>query len=285
MVYNEADILAQVLDHLHEQGILFVIVDGGSQDGSIEIALSYNNQGLLEHQIARRDVFKASETLEMSLELARKYSPNWIIRNGADEFLEPRSVGITLSNAIADDDARELNLIQFDNFEFCLTEKDSRSAERDIRSKLRYYTWNDDYRYLAWKYYPGITDYESGGHYPIFPPGIKPKIGRQKYVMRHYRFRTPEQSVHRVFNQRLPRYDPEERARGWNFHYDHFKKDPNFFVLDSMLLSRYDNDGKWDITKRYDWYNNWQPLTREQLFEPKTWMRGVLGKIGNRLRG
>jgi glycosyltransferase involved in cell wall biosynthesis len=265
-VYNEADILTQVLDHLYEHGILFVIVDSGSQDKSREIALSYKDRGLLEHIVVRMDTWKASDALDTSLELAYKYSPDWILRNDADEFLEPTSVTATLFEAIAADDARGVNLIQFDNFEFCVTEKDYNSTERDIRKKLRYYTWNDDYRYKAWKYYPGITDRDSGGHYPRFPSGIEPKIGPQKYVMRHYRFRTPEQAVRRVFKERLPRYDLEERARGWHWHYDHFKEDPNFFILDSKILSRYDNDGKWDLTKRFDWYNNWQPPTRGQLF-------------------
>jgi hypothetical protein len=45
LVYNEADIVGQVLDHLREHGISFVVLDGGSQDGSIEIAQGFKGGG------------------------------------------------------------------------------------------------------------------------------------------------------------------------------------------------------------------------------------------------
>ena len=49
-VHNEADILGQVLDHLYKNGVSFVIMNAGSEDGSIEIAKNYRNKGLLEHK-------------------------------------------------------------------------------------------------------------------------------------------------------------------------------------------------------------------------------------------
>jgi glycosyltransferase involved in cell wall biosynthesis len=272
-VYNEADILGQVLAHLHEQGIMFVVLDGGSEDGSVEIAQSFRDKGLLEHRIVRRNSFTLREDLDCLIEMASVYFPDWILKNDADEFLEPREQGRTLLDAIVAEDQFGSNIIQFDNFEFCLTEMDSGSSEPDIRKRLRFYTWSDDFRYKAWRYYPGATYRESGGHYPLFPRGIKAKVSPRKLVMRHYRFRSPEQAVRRVFKERLPRYSPEERANGWHAHYDHFKEDPQFFVLDSDMLSRYDGDCRWDLTKRFDWYRDWRYPTREELFS------GELGKL------
>jgi glycosyltransferase involved in cell wall biosynthesis len=265
-VYNEADILEQVLAHLHEQGIMFVVLDGGSDDGSIEIAQNFRDKGLLEHRIVRRNSYAVREDLHCLIEMASNYSPDWILMNDADEFLELREQGRTLLETIIAEDQLGFNIIQFDNFEFCLTETDSRSSEPDIRKKLRFYTWSDDFRYKAWRYYPGATDEENGGHYPVFPRGIKAKVSPRKLVMRHYRFRSPEQAVRRVFKERLPRYAPEERAIGSHHQYDHFEEDPQFFVLDSHMLSRYDGDYNWDLTRRFDWYPNWRYPTREELF-------------------
>jgi len=264
-VYNEADIIGQVLDHLYEQGILFVVLDNGSKDDSIEIVRSYEGKGLLEHRTVRRDHFRWGLDLDCMLEMASRHDADWILRNDADEFLQPPEADETLCAAIAKENDRGVNVIQFDNFEFCLTEKDYNSNEPDIRKKLRFYTWSDDFRYKAWKYYLGTTDRESGGHYPFFPGGIKARIGPRKFVMRHYRFRSPDQALRKVFKERLPRHDPEERARGWHWHYDHFKEDPEFFILDSKRLSRYEN-GVWDMARRFDWYPNWRYPTREELF-------------------
>lgn len=252
-VYNEADILDQALNHLHEQGISFVIVDGGSQDGSVQIAKRYMNRGLLEHRIIVRDFSWPNLDLACLNEMASRYDPDWILRNDADEFLEaPDKLarGVKLSDAIAEVDRRGFNVIQFDNFEFHLTEKDYESAKPDIREKLLFYSWSDDWRYKAWKYYPEVSDSETAGHYPIFPSSIKAKVYPQKFVMRHYRFRSTEQGLRRVFKERLPRYAPELRARGWNYHHDHFKEDPQFFILDSSKLSKYDGDGKWNTSIR-----------------------------------
>ncbi len=266
-VFNECDIIDQVLDHLCKQGISFVILDGGSQDGSIEIALSYRNKGLLEHKIMKRKYMIWALDLQYLIKMASKYNPDWILCNDADEFLEPPDTSETLHDAIIKEDRSHFNIIQFDHFDFHLTERDHNSNEKDVRKKLCYYTWSDDFRYKAWKYYSGTKNHESGGHYPSFPNGIETRVSPKKFVMRHYRFRSPEQALRRVFKERLPRYSPEERAMGWHFHYDHCKRDQNFFISDSKMLSRYNGDGKWDLTKKFYWVPNARLPTREEIFK------------------
>jgi len=265
-VYNEEDILDQLLNYLRENGISFIVLDGGSQDKSIQIALKYAGKGLLAHEVVKRDYKRSDLDLPHSLQMAIKHNPDWILRNDADEFLESPIPDKTLHDAIAREYQAGFNVIQFNNFEFCLTERDFESNESDVRKKLRYYTWSDDYRYKAWKYYPGANDYNSGGHYPMYPAGIKVRVSPRKFVMRHYRFRSVQGAIDKVFKEKLPRYAPEEHARGWHVHYDHFKKDPGFFILDSAKLSRYGEDGRWDLTKRHEWYPNLAFPRREDLF-------------------
>ncbi len=270
-VYNEADILGQVLEHLHEHGISFVILDDGSQDGSIEIIQNFEGKGLLDHEIVRHSVFRRQEGLDSLVEMAARHSPDWILANDADEFLEPREPGQTLYDAIAREDQLGYNVIQFDNFEFHLTERDC-GTELDIRKKLQFYTWVDDYHYKAWKYYPGARC-GGGGHYPVFPSGVRAKVSPRKLVLRHYPFRSPQQAMRKVFKERLPRYASEARARGWHLHYDHFKEDPRFFVLDSKLLSEYGATGGWELTKRFDWGSDWKSPTQEELFSQSLLLR------------
>ena len=147
MVYNEADILSQVLDHLVDQGVHFVILDDGSEDGSVEIAQNYAGKGLLEHKVLKHDTMMWGENLDRLLEMAARHHPDWILKNDADEFLEPPQEDETLARAIAEEDSRGYNAIQFNDFEFHLTDQDYNSNEPDIRKRLKFYTWWGDFLY------------------------------------------------------------------------------------------------------------------------------------------
>ena len=74
-VYNEADILDQLLTHLQQNGVAFVILDGGSEDGSIEIAQKYKGRGLLDHKVVKRYYKRWGLDLEDSLQMAITQSP------------------------------------------------------------------------------------------------------------------------------------------------------------------------------------------------------------------
>jgi glycosyltransferase involved in cell wall biosynthesis len=266
LVYNEADIIGQVLEHLHRHDISFVVLDGGSKDGSIEIAQAFIGKGLLEHKVVRRSLWEYRKDLDCVIEMAAKYTPDWIVCNDADEFLEPRELDQTLCDVIAAEDRLGYNIVQFDHFLFLLTQRDCESEELDIRKRLRFYQWTDDYRYKAWKYYPSATCRDGAGHYPTLPCGIRPKVSPKKLVLRHYPFRSPEQAMRKVFEERLPRFAPEERMRGWHVQYDYWKEDSNFFLRDSRLLSEYNEDGRWDMTRRPSRGPDWRFPTRNELF-------------------
>ena len=141
LVYNEADIVGQVLDHLHEHGVSFVVLDGGSEDGSIEIAQAFTGKGLLEHKVVRRSVWKYREDLDCLIQMAARHSPDWVVYNDADEFLEPREPGRTLYEAIARENQLGFNIIQFDQFRFLsnrkrLPEQQNLTSEKDSVSTL-----------------------------------------------------------------------------------------------------------------------------------------------------
>ena len=47
-VFNEAEIISEVIDHLLDQDIELVVLDNGSTDGSFEICKKYADKGLIE---------------------------------------------------------------------------------------------------------------------------------------------------------------------------------------------------------------------------------------------
>jgi len=185
-------------------------------------------------------------------EMALSEKPDWVLLNDSDIFLESPYAGISLKDAIESEDRKGYNMIQFDNFEFLPTEKDEDNSESDVRKRLKYYTWNDNLRFLAWKPYPGVTVTGTSWHYPVFPENVKVRVPRTKYVMRHYRIRSYEQGLQKVFSERLPRFPEELRKKGMLVQYDKFGRDKSFFVINSANLNRYNDDGKWVRLKKFD---------------------------------
>ena len=98
-----------------------------------------------------------------------------MIRCDSDEFLESYEKNKSLKEVIEQAESNGYNLIQFDWFDFYMTDNDNDSA-KSVKEKFQYYTYVGDFNYRAWKYYPGIRMGDTAGHYPVFPKSIKYKI-------------------------------------------------------------------------------------------------------------
>lgn len=261
-VYNESDIVEYVVDHLIEQGVKLIVLDNGSTDGSYEICSRYLGKGILTLDRLVTSKFELQLVLKRLQSAAMQYSPGWILLCGADEFLESPYNGLTIAQAITLEDSKGYNVIQFNNFEFWPTELDESLPEKDPRKRLRYYSWLDDWQFRCFKAYQGVTIHESGGHVPKFPEGTKARISPNKFILRHYKIRSCEQGLRKVFAERLPRYSPQARTEGWHVQYDNFQPNKSFFVIDSRKLTRYDEDGNWNLTRTFDGtYGTWIPPT------------------------
>ena len=281
-VYNEADILEQTIAYTIAQGISLIILDGGSTDRSLEIARRFIGQGVLEVKVLADEYLRWSVILKEGISRAAEESPDWIVKVDADQFLEPPMRKMTLADAIEAVDAQGYNLIKFDCFEFLLTDQDYQSSEPDVRKRLRFYTWIGDYYFCAWKNYPGTDLIATGGHKPIFPSGIKTCVFPTNFTLRHYRFRSLDHGLRKVFKERLPRYAPEERARKWHVHFNKFKPDPSYFIVDSRKLNRYDGDGQWVIEKVFDpFFGAWTPTDPSSSVSAR--LRAIVKKLLRRI--
>jgi len=269
-VYNEADNIAYVIEHLISQGIELVILDNGSTDNSYEICSGYLNKGVLWLQVLQTERYEFDILVQKLYDVAFLFHADWVLVNAADEFLESPYQGLTLKAAIEREDREGYNMIQFNNFEFFPTEKDLGKNELDVRRRLKHYTWNDDLQFRCWKIYPEIKVSMTAGHYPIFPTNVKCKIAKTKYVLRHYRIRSYEHGLKKIFTDRLPRYPPEEKKLGRHVHYDNFKQDPSYFIIHSDNLTEYLDDEKWRVKKTFDW--TWGVKGRSWADPPKSHM-------------
>lgn len=251
-VFNEADIIGQVIEHLISQGIELVILDNASSDGSYEISSGYLKKGLLTIEREATATYQWANMLQRLYSMALEQNPKWVLFSGADEFLESPYAELDLKNAIEREASKGYNLIQFNNFEFWPTEKDCENLDIDVRRRIKYYTYNDNFQFRCWQVLPGIRVANGGSHYPSFPRGKSVRISPTKFVMRHYKIRSYQQGIQKVFRDRLPRFDLEEKRKGWGVHYDCFKAERKYFIIDSKTLTRYNEDGRWNLTRTFD---------------------------------
>ncbi|HUK51024.1 MAG TPA: glycosyltransferase family 2 protein [Terriglobales bacterium] len=252
-VYNESDIIESVVLHLISQGIQLVILDNGSTDGSYESCSKFLGRGVSSLERLATDRLDFDLLIAKLYEMALKERPDWVLLSAADEFLESPYSHLSLQDAIESENQKGYNMVQFNNFEFWPTEKDENSHESDVRKRLKYYTFNDDLQFRAWKTCPGITVTGTAGHYPVFPDKVRVQIPRTKYILRHYRIRSYQHGLKKVFSERLPRYSSEERRKGRHVHYDNFMQEKRFFIINSANLNKYNDDGKWIAKKTFDW--------------------------------
>jgi glycosyltransferase involved in cell wall biosynthesis len=283
VVYNEADIVDQSIAHMTKQGIPMVVIDNGSTDGSLAIEQGFLGKGVLEVRVVPPDpYYDLKRVLNEAYALALNYSPDWLVRVDADEFIESPYPHLTLAEAIENEARLGYNMIQVNFFDFLLTERDYQGKDRDVRKRFRYYTWLTDFHYRAWRHYPGTNLVTYAGHKPAFLPDVKENVSPFKFPLRHYKFRSVEQGMRKVFKERLPRYDPKNVSLGWHVQYSAFKPDPSYFIVDSLKLNRYDEDGRWSLERVFDsLYGGWtSPNVEDHLPQAR---RSAMMKSANEL--
>jgi len=249
-VYNEQDMVGEVIEHLLSEGLDLVVLDNGSTDGSYEVCKKFAEKGLVTLEQYSSSSFNWPLLLRMLYDMALKKNPDWLVRSGQDEFLESGISNVSLKEAIVKEDEKGCNLIQFDVFEFFMTDADNLQA-KSTRERFPYYSWQNEDQYRAWKYHPGIRVEDAGGHYPIFPRHIKYKIANRKFVHRHYRYRNKQQAIKNHLD-RLNRLKGVPEAKlGWSANWKRIAKEGGPHVVEHKLLTKYLEDNNWNHELKY----------------------------------
>lgn len=226
-VHNELDVLPHVLAHLLLQGIQVHILDGWSTDGSYEYARSMAGVTVERFPEGRDDgIWNCTRTLERIEKLAARSYAAWCMLTDADEWRRPRRAGETLVQGIKRADAEGWNVIDHRVLAFFCTD-DSWTGTTSPEHHFRYYNTNDLICTLPqekiWKNTRERVDlHTSGGHQVILPAGQSKRVSPERFIMKHYPFRTPSQAKAKI-ETRLARRCEEEHNKGWGVHYDLFK--------------------------------------------------------------
>lgn len=271
--YNEADILDMTIQYLLSQELDIYLVDNWSDDGSYEIA-QYYKETYPKHVFLERFPIEGSITyydwyhqLEHTEDIAAKIDYDWYIHYDVDEM----RVGVwkdkTLRDTIYYVDKLGFNAIDNIVIDFKLTQ----NAVQNIFMSNTYfdfrYSTADFHHRKTWKKIDKLDLKKTGGHIAKFQ---NPKVFPLKILNRHYPFRSVEQAYKKVFIDRKPRFEKENKERGWHGHYDQIIKkedllvDKNKLILwDDAVCDKYyvslflgcgipiDDKEEFDIYKRY----------------------------------
>lgn len=222
-VLNEADILTHTIWHLHRQGCTVHVIDGWSTDGSWEIAQRHADSCERFPVEGPSPVQCCTDILRHIEDLAAESDAAWILYTDADEWRRSNRSHETLRDAVARVDADRWNAIDFRVFQFYCVDDLWRPWDYP-ETFFQFYDAADCISRIPnrklWKNV-GRVQLTGGGHEVQFP-GMR--VCPEKFVMKHYPFRTPAQARAKIETRRARRC-AEEHAAGWGVHYDQYPAD------------------------------------------------------------
>jgi glycosyltransferase involved in cell wall biosynthesis len=238
--YNEEDIIIPSLQYLIDQGIEVYLIDNWSTDNTAALAEQLIGRGLLgiekfpeDHQSS---TYAWESLLKRKEELAREIQADWFIHHDVDEIRESPWPDIRLKDAIYLVDQSGFNCIDHSVIEFNPID-DEFTPGSDFRAYFKHFEFGrqpaDFIRSNAWKNSGQVVSLaETGGHEVHFEGR---RIYPYKFLLRHYRIRSQAQAEKKIFKDRIARWDPREKARGWHSHYDKIEQGYNFICSSADL--------------------------------------------------
>lgn len=244
--YNEADIIVPAISRLIDQGVEVYLIDNWSTDKTFENASQLLRKGLIAIERFPSEgpprYYEWTRLLSRVEELASKLSADWFIHHDADEIRESPWVGVTLKDAIYLVDRSGFNVIDHtvmvfppvDNGFVPGTDFGSYFAHFDFGRRPAHFS-----QIKAWKNLRcPIRLANSGGHQAEFD-------GRQvypfKFLLKHYPIRSQAHGDKKIFAERIQRFSPKEKAKGWHMQYNSLARG-QIFLKQPSELERFDQD-------------------------------------------
>jgi hypothetical protein len=246
--YNEEDIIRNSIMKLYQQGIGVYVIDNWSVDSTGDIIDSLNKKGFLIGcekfpPSGPSEYYEWNQLLSRIEDLTRELDANWFIHHDVDEIRESPWKGMSLKKGIYIADLNGYNAIDHMVIDF----KPTNSGFAESMNPEEYF------KYFELSKLPGIfcqikawknlnipvSLAASGGHDVSFKDR---KVYPYKFLIKHYPIRSQTHGEKKVFRDRQPRWNPEERKMGWHVHYDNYNQNMKGFIKNKCDLINYDED-------------------------------------------
>ena len=242
--YNESDIIEPSIRKLVNAGVEVYVIDNWSTDGTYEIVKRLESGGMVcgverwpTEGPARYDRFE--QKLRRVGALTSTLDSDWFIHHDVDEVRSAPWKGVSLKDGLKRVDIQGFNAVDHTVVAFPAVDN-GYAPGADFEQHFRHFKFGrPNPQVKAWKNLGRPVDLaETGGHLVNFEGR---RVYPYKFLLKHYPIRSESHGARKILRDRLPRYEPEERAKGWHTHYDDLAKSPTFLhkVED---LQPYDTD-------------------------------------------
>lgn len=241
--YNEADIIDALLRRLTGGGVRVHVIDNWSTDDTFAIAEAHAAPGRVSVErfpaSGPTPYFELQPLLRRLGEVAHHSGADWVVHHDADEIHESCWPGVSLRQGLWVADFYGFNCIDHTGFEFRPVDERWQPGD-DLESSFEYFEFASSHAHFTllkkWKPQSARVDNaETGGHRADFDGR---RVFPYKFPIRHYSLRSTAHARRKLFAERKPRFSPEERAKGWHTHYDHYDE-TSTFVWDPAALYRW----------------------------------------------
>lgn len=239
--YNEEDVIESFLQHTLRQGVEVLLLDNWSTDRTAERAAQFLGRGLTGitkfPETGRTLTYEWHSMLKRKEELAHQIEADWFIHLDPDEIRESPWPNRTIREALYRVEMEGFNAVNHT----CLVFHPTGGQYRDdspLQPQFPYFEFGKRPGHFsqikAWKRQAEpVQCADHAGHDVRFPGR---RVYPFKFLLRHYPTRSQEHGQKKVFSERLPRFSPVERQRGWHIQYDKISKDDSFVRDPSTLL-------------------------------------------------
>src|SRR5512139_3751929 len=210
-VYNEADILREMLRHYSRRGMMVYVIDNWSTDGSFAIAES--EPGVMVQRCPEQPIetFEWGAMLEFFQSKLEFIGADWYSLCGADHYLDTMD-GRDFLEEVERADRYGYNAITFVHRTFRPTD-DVFTVGDAVAAFTQDYVDDPGWLCDTWKRLPGVTpDLRTAGGHDVTFEGRR--VWPYALLRRHYPIRSQAQGERKVFLERRPRWSQEERANG-----------------------------------------------------------------------
>ena len=231
--YNEADIIVHALQRLIAQDIDVYVIDNWSTDGTWEKVQEFVGRGVLGAERfppqGALPTYEWRRILGRVESLAATVHADWFILLDPDERRYSPWRGTSLKAGLQYVDRCGFNCIDHIVLNHWPTGERLDEAD-DVDDQLRFFTFSDHpghfHQRRAWKNMGcPVSIAPSAGHDVTFPDR---RVYPFKFLLRHFPIRSQAQAERKLFVQRRPRWNAEERSFGWHQQYDGIERGESF---------------------------------------------------------